>query len=133
LPDRGHRGDASLHEAVVIAGGEHLAGLDGFDGLLGAIDADHERLAIGAVGGARRAAALKRVMGAEHCRAEAEQALRAEAWLAAQALDLRARMTHLPERPLTGPGIGLRAAVEERGADAALLQRIDRGVGVLRR
>ena len=69
-------------------------------------------------------------MRAEHGHAERHQAVAGGQRALHQALDLVARMRHFGEMRLARLGIGLGRTVEEGGADAALLQAGDAGVGV---
>ena len=48
-PDRYHGAKTTLGKAIVVAAGEQFARLDGVDGFLGAVDADHLGLAVGSV------------------------------------------------------------------------------------
>jgi len=48
--DRHHGAEAALREASIVAAGEQLAGFDGVDRFLGAVDADHPRFLLRIVG-----------------------------------------------------------------------------------
>ena len=71
-----------------------------------------------------------RVMRSQDRHAERDQGLAVGEGAAQQPFDLPARVRHLREMRLTGLGIGLGGAVEESGADAALLECGDTSICV---
>ena len=73
------------------------------------------------------------IVRAQHRHAERDQRVAVAQRALQQALDLPARMRDFREMRLARFGVGLGRAVEEGGADAALFQARNAGIGVLRR